>query len=575
MTVPQPISPSGDRISYPTRNVKRSLCVFLSCVGPGVNALCFQSVRPKYVGSSNRVSTRHSADSHSSPFSFSTSIATRYNEVSSRQYRPNKFYALSPLLAAPYKIPESPSPEYKKKRKIQRKLSTLKTPTKKTFETGRFYQRSAMMEHDILSREEEMELGSRIVRALALRDKMSAILEDAGIVVVDDAFSDQNWENIDITSTVGSVAQRDSNFICIPDDIMINNELYDNNAPSSIPSSDYRISNALVRNGSKLRLSAVIADLNALSEYDISAKLSIDGGRKEVLEILYEGVQARNSLMKSNIRLVVSIAKKWMKRNAAANSGEGANLANLYEGGWDRPSLDEAIQEGVLGLARAVDKYDPKRGLKFSTYSTYWITNYVRQSFQAAATGCLKVPGKLHDIKGAYKRLQMQYLNSPDPIPSEEDMANEIGVSVSRLRTALRVTEQLKSIDEPLSGKNTGLKGSGAGGDKSGNDSITMGDRLECQEIAPEEYVEISFLRQTLENAMAAELSPHERDILRLRLGLDDGQTRTVKQVVEEYGGGLSLADVRSAEQRAVKKLSSPHALYAHNLFDYIGMTGI
>merc|ERR1740124_479058 len=491
MTVPQPISPSGDRISYPTRNVKRSLCVFLSCVGPGVNALCFQSVRPKYFGSSNRVSTRHSTDSHSSPFSFSTSIATRYNEVSSRQYRPNK-------------IPESPSPEYKKKRKIQRKLNTLKTPTKKTFETGRFYQRSAMMEHDILSREEEMELGSRIVRALALRDKMSAILEDAGIVVVDDAFSDQNWENIDITSTVGSVAQRDSNFICIPDDIMINNELYDNNAPSSIPSSDYRISNALVRNGSKLRLSAVIADLNALSEYDISAKLGIDGGRKEVLEILYEGVQARNSLMKSNIRLVVSIAKKWMKRNAAANSGEGANLANLYEGGWDRPSLDEAIQEGVLGLARAVDKYDPKRGLKFSTYSTYWITNYVRQSFQAAATGSLKVPGKLHDIKGAYKRLQMQYLNSPDPIPSEEDMANEIGVSVSRLRTALRVTEQLKSIDEPLSGKNTGLKGSGAGGDKSGNDSITMGDRLECQEIAPEEYVEISFLRQTLENAMAA-----------------------------------------------------------------------
>merc|ERR1719162_875525 len=122
---------------------------------------------------------------------------------------------------------------------------------------------------------------------------------------------------------------------------------------------------------------------------------------------------------------------------------------------------------------------------------------------------------------------------------------------------------------------NTGHKGSGAGGDKSGSDSLTMSDRLECQEIAPEEYVEISFLRQTLENAMAAELSPHERDVLRLRLGLDDGKTRTVKEVVEEYGGGISLADVRSAERRAFKKPRSPNALHAYNLLEYTEIAGI
>eukprot|EP00555_Chaetoceros_dichaeta_P010487 CAMPEP_0198255196 /NCGR_PEP_ID=MMETSP1447-20131203/5371_1 /TAXON_ID=420782 /ORGANISM="Chaetoceros dichaeta, Strain CCMP1751" /LENGTH=447 /DNA_ID=CAMNT_0043941511 /DNA_START=396 /DNA_END=1739 /DNA_ORIENTATION=- len=447
------------------------------------------------------------------------------------------------------------------------------------------------MEHDILSRQEEMELGGKVVRALQLRDAITTVVEEAGIVVLEDSISGQNWENMDLMSTYGGTAHseydlngvfgeegdgsRDSDWMGFSEDMRSNDELYANNAPSPLPSGDFRITNALVENGSKLRYSAVIADLNALPNYDFGTEMNIPGGRKEVLEILYDGVKARDVLMTSNIRLVVSIAKKWMNRSAYANSGEGVYMSSLYEGGWDRPSLDEAIQEGVLGLARAVDKFDPERGLKFSTYSTHWITNYVRQCFQAAATGCLKVPGKLQDIKSSYRRIQMRHLHSSDPTPTEDEIAKEIGVSVSRLRTALRVTETLKSIDEPLAGMTTGHKGSGAGGDKSGSDTLTMSDRLECQEIAPEEYVEISFLRQTLENAMAAELSPHERDVLRLRLGLDDGQTRTVKEVVEEYGGGISLADVRSAEQRAVKKLSSPHALYTHNLFDYIGMTGM
>merc|ERR1712127_925415 len=162
------------------------------------------------------------------------------------------------------------------------------------------------------------------------------------------------------------------------------------------------------------------------------------------------------------------------------------------------------------------------------------------------------------------------------PFPTEKEIATEIGVSPSRLRTALRVTEALLSIDEPISlGGNSAFKGSAAGGDYSSDNGLLISDRLECSEIAPEEHVEISFLRQTLENAMAAELSPHERDILRLRLGLDDGQTRTVREVVEECGGAISIADVRSAERRAFKKLRSPNALHAHNLLEYMEMTGI
>jgi len=74
---------------------------------------------------------------------------------------------------------------------------------------------------------------------------------------------------------------------------------------------------------------------------------------------------------------------------------------------------------------------------------------------------------------------------------------------------------------------------------------------------------------------MAAELSPHERDILRLRLGLDDGQSRTIRQIAEECGGGITLADVRSVERRAFKKLRSPNALYTHNLISFMELAGI
>lgn len=87
--------------------------------------------------------------------------------------------------------------------------------------------------------------------------------------------------------------------------------------------------------------------------------------------------------------------------------------------------------------------------------------------------------------------------------------------------------------------------------------------------------MEISILRQCLENALAAELSPHERDVIRLRLGLDDGQTRTAKQVAEVCGGVINASDVRRAEQRAFKKLSSPTSLTVYNLKDYLFMIGV
>jgi len=540
----------GNRPTFPKndtapshRNMKRSLCAFFSCLGPGVNSL---------IPTSNQFNNFRRKVEINGILTFIDRDIVRNR----RHNRPSQFYVLTPLLAAPHDTPELPSSKRRKRRR----------PKRKTAEESNIYQRDAMKDHDLLTRDDEMELGGKVVRALELRDKMTAILEESGVMFGDETNPNRSWEDMDLTTTFERMTQDDSHLI-VPD------QEYKIDEQCIIQSDDIRISSTLVRNGSKLSYSSVVAVLNTISKQSLESKLGLSGGRKEALEILYEGVVARNKLMTSNIRLVASIAKKWMSRSAAASSGEGARSFNLYQGGWDRPSLDEVIQEGVLGLSRAVDKYDPERGLRFSTYCTYWITSYVRQSFYSASTGCLKVPGALHDIKSAYNRIEARYSYTSDPRPSEKEIADEIGVTVNRLQTALRVTRALKSMDEPLGGlSGGGLKGSAAGGDVSSNGS-SLYDLLECDEIAPEESVEMSFLRQTLENAMAAELSPHERDVLRLRLGLDDGQTRTVKEVVEEYGGGLSPADVRSTEQRAVKKLSSPQALYTHNLFDYIDLS--
>jgi len=102
-----------------------------------------------------------------------------------------------------------------------------------------------------------------------------------------------------------------------------------------------------------------------------------------------------------------------------------------------------------------------------------------------------------------------------------------------------------------------------------------MSDTLQCHEPKPEDYVQLSLLRQCLENAMASELSPHERDVVRLRLGLDDGQTRTVREVVEVCGGSISQADVRSAEKRALKKLRAPNTVHMQNLRGFLDLCDV
>ncbi|KAL7466375.1 hypothetical protein ACHAXS_006674 [Conticribra weissflogii] len=241
--------------------------------------------------------------------------------------------------------------------------------------------------------------------------------------------------------------------------------------------------------------------LHLLTEEDLVTKLSVPGGKKEAIHILLDGAYAREILMRRNVKLVVSIAKQWMKNSFStqnanlggvggsgggttggkASGGKGSNqyLSQMYEGSWDRPSLDEAVQEGMLGLARAVDKYDPERGLRFSTYATHWITSYVRVCFQRAVTGCLRVPSQLHDIKSAYKKIIKDHLSSGEAPPAQKRIAKELGISEQRLTTAIRATGGLISVDAPIVAPGSGtFKGSAAGGDGSNSQELLILDTL-------------------------------------------------------------------------------------------------
>ena len=355
--------------------------------------------------------------------------------------------------------------------------------------------------------------------------------------------------------------------------------LFNNNLPPSTttstsptlarPSTRRPDTSILTTEGAKLNMNSLEYDLSLLSPHTIATQFTQYNCTtlNDLQTLLAKGSHARSTLIRSNLRLVVSVCKSYM--NGANSEGMPSSMWN--KGGWNRPSLDEVIQEGILGLVRAVDKWQVERGLKFGTYATYWIKSYARICMQNAETGCLKIPENVHLMKDKYYKLLRKKKELSLPVPTMEEAALEMGMKPIRLRTALTVTSSLISLDESLTTFSAALKGSSAGGDTSTQRENTLADLLEeTSEASPEDYVDRLMLRQALENAMAMELSPHERDILRMRSGLDDGRVRTVREIVNDFDGMLSKMDVYSTERKAFAKLRSPLSLHTHGLLGYL-----
>jgi RNA polymerase primary sigma factor len=243
------------------------------------------------------------------------------------------------------------------------------------------------------------------------------------------------------------------------------------------------------------------------------------------------GEHARAQLIHSNLRLVVSIARRYQ--------GHGLSLLDL-------------IQEGSLGLMRAVDKFDPSRGLKFSTYATYWIRQSVGRSI-ADHGRTVRLPVHLGERLSRLARVRQSLIQRLDRDPTAEEMALEMGITTEQVTRAEQAALTPASLDEAHTD------------DGSGALAEVISDPLEP---TPLDQVAHALLRDDLSEAMS-HLTQREQHIIRLRYGLDGGDESAL--TLEQIGQRLSLTRerVRQLESEALKKLRDPHlGRRLHGYFD-------
>jgi RNA polymerase primary sigma factor len=240
--------------------------------------------------------------------------------------------------------------------------------------------------------------------------------------------------------------------------------------------------------------------------------------RRRMDERVAKGDDARAQLISSNLRLVVSIARRYQ--------GHGLSLLDL-------------IQEGSLGLMRAVDKFDPTRGLKFSTYATYWIRQSVGRAI-ADQGRTVRLPVHLGERLARLNRVRQQLTQALDRDPTPEEVASELGLTTDQITRAEQAALVPASLDEAHTD------------DGSGSLAEIIADPLQ---LSPLEEISHGLLRDDLSEALS-HLTPRERNILQLRYGLTGEPALTLEQIGQRLS--LTRERVRQLEGEALKKLRDP-----------------
>lgn len=287
----------------------------------------------------------------------------------------------------------------------------------------------------------------------------------------------------------------------------------------------------LLRAEEEIELARKIADLLELErireriEDDLDREISdaewateVDMELRPFRRRLFLGRRAKDKMVQSNLRLVVSIAKKYMNRGL---------------------SFQDLIQEGSLGLIRAAEKFDHEKGYKFSTYATWWIRQAITRAI-ADQSRTIRLPVHLYETISRIKKTTKILSQEMGRKPSEEEIAERMEMTIEKLRFIAKSAQLPISLETPI-GK---------------EEDSRLGDFIEADGETPEDQVSKSLLREDLENVLDT-LSPRERDVLRLRYGLDDGRMKTLEEIGQIFN--VTRERIRQIEAKALRKLRHPN----------------